>query len=206
MAWLTKARHWVFQLLRCPLCRCRSSSALGCCAGCASELFKPMANVDQVVLGEYQGALKQAVLALKFNHVTRLSRLFGQALAHQVRRQGWQIDLVCAVPLHLTRRFGRGYNQAALIAKITARELAVPYRPVLYRRRPTRQQAKLGAAARRANVTEAFGCRTLNGERVLLIDDVITSGATITECSLALFEAGAHRVQVAAVALAKAER
>jgi ComF family protein len=146
------------------------------------------------------------VLALKFNHVTRLSRLFGQALAHQVRRQGWQIDLVCAVPLHFTRRFGRGYNQATLIAKVAASELAVPYRPVLYRRRPTRQQAKLGAAARRANVTEAFGCRTLNGERVLLIDDVITSGATITECSLALFEAGAHRVQVAAVALAKAGR
>jgi len=73
-------------------------------------------------------------------------------------------------------------------------------------RRPTRQQAKLSAAARRVNVTEAFGCRTLNGERVLLIDDVITSGATITECGLALFDAGARRVQVAAVALAKAER
>lgn len=206
MAWLTGARHWVFQLMRCPLCHRHASSALGCCASCADGLFKPSSSADQVVLGEYQGALKQAVLAVKFRHTTRLSWLFGKALAHQVRQQAWQLDLVCAVPLHIARRFGRGYNQAALIAKVAARELAVPYRPVLYRRRPTRQQAKLSAAARRVNVTEAFGCRTLNGERVLLIDDVITSGATITECGLALFDAGARRVQVAAVALAKAER
>lgn len=206
MAWLTDLRHWVFLLMRCPLCRRRASSALGCCADCAKELFQPSSSADQLALGEYQGRLKQAVQALKFHHVTRLSRLFGKALAQAVRQQAWQVDLVCAVPLHLTRRLGRGYNQAAMIAKITARELAVPYRPVLYRRRPTRQQAKLGAVARQSNVAEAFGCRALNGERVLLIDDVITSGATITECSLALFDAGAHRVQVAAVALAKAVR
>jgi len=206
MAWLTDAHHWAFQLQRCPLCRRRASSAVGCCASCADELFEPIADADQIVLGEYHGALKQAVLALKFRHVTRLSRLFGGALACAVRQQAWQVDLVAAVPLHLTRRLGRGYNQAALIAKMTARELAVPYRQVLYRRRPTRQQARLGAVARQANVAEAFGCRALGGERILLIDDVITSGATITECSLALFDAGARRVQVAAVALAKAER
>lgn len=206
MGWLAHVARWPYLLTRCPLCRCRASSALGCCAACAAELFTPSAGSDLVVLGPYQGPLKAAVQALKFHHVTRLSRLFGQALAGEVRRQAWPVDLVCPVPLHLTRRLGRGYNQAALIAKVTARALAVPYRPVLYRRRRTRQQARLSPAARQANVAQAFGCRALSGERVLLIDDVLTSGATTTECSLALFAAGARCVYVAAVAQAITDR
>jgi len=156
-----------------------------------------------LTLGVYEGGLERAVRAFKFHGVRRLGGLFGRTLAAELTRAGWQPDLLCPVPLHPLRRFRRGYNQSALVARTAAHALGLPYRPMLNRVRRTEQQARLGKDARQHNVAGAFRSQPLGGEHVLLVDDVVTSGATATECSLALFEAGASRVYVAALARAR---
>jgi ComF family protein len=170
--------------------------------GCEASLFSPRVGTFTLTLGTYEGALARAVRALKFGGVRRLCQPFGARLALEVARAGWPIDTVCAVPLHPLRHLMRGYNQSALVAEVAAQHLRLPYRPIVRRTRRTRQQARLTAVARQDNVAGAFRCTPLAGEQVLLVDDVRTSGATATECALALFAAGAARVYLATLAAA----
>jgi ComF family protein len=187
-------------LIRCPLCRRRAALEEGCCAACREGLFEPWGDREHAFLGVYQGRLELAVEAYKFRSATRLTELFAPALAAVVAERGWGLELVCAVPLHASRERGRGFNQAELLARAVAAHLKLPYRAVLARTRKTRQQAKLGGEARFQNVQGAFVCHPLRSERVLLVDDVVTSGATTLACTQALRAAGARSVRVAAVA------
>lgn len=113
---------------------------------------------------------------------------------------------MCAVPLHTIRFWRRGYNQAALLGKALAVELNTPYLSALLRARPTRQQARLTRAERFENVRAAFRIRVepeiLRGKCILLVDDVVTSGATVAACKEGLLAAGARSVKIAAVARA----
>lgn len=115
--------------------------------------------------------------------------------------------LVTAVPLHPLRRLARGYDQAALLGRAFAFELGCAWLPTLRRRRATRSQGAMGARSRRANVQDAFVVRArvggaLRDRTVLLVDDVVTSGATADECTRRLHVAGAQRVWVIALARA----
>ncbi len=192
--------HLLYALSRCPLCRQRTNTNQGCCAFCASQLFSTRLENNSLSLGPYQGKLEQAVKTLKFRGGTKLANLFGDEIAAAVAKQGWPITLVTAVPLHYQRRLGRGYNQSALIARRVAQRLERPYVPVLKRHRPTKQQARLTRQERQKNVVGAFSSRVVKGQHILLIDDVITSGATISECGKTLYAAGAHSVYLASVA------
>jgi ComF family protein len=155
-------------------------------------------------LGAYEEPLDRLVRALKYEAATRLAPWLGRALAEQAARLGWRPDVACPVPLHPARRRHRGYNQAALLARELATALDVPCLQLLARRRPTLPQARLSRAARAANVAGAFlaePARTA-GRCVLLVDDVLTTGATAAACAAALRRAGARRVRVAVVARA----
>ena len=189
-----------YQLIRCPICRQEASSPSGCCQNCALELFQPQRGEGFIALGFYGGKLEKAIKALKFEHTTSLATLFAREMARVVRQQGWQIDLVCAVPLHWTRLLQRGYNQSGLIARRLAKELACPYEQVLSRPKKTRQQAKLSRLERQNNVRHAFKAKALRQQTVLLVDDVVTSGATIQSCAESLLNAGARSVKLIAVA------
>lgn len=190
----------LYSLSRCPVCKTRPSSAKGCCAVCAAALFSPRITDFELTLGHYEGRLERAVRAFKFHGVTRLGVLFGEAMADAVRESAWQVDFICPMPLHTRRRLERGYNQSALITQTVARRLGVSHRHAVKRVRATQQQARLSRRERQQNVSGAFRAAPLKGERVLLVDDVMTSGATLTECSLELLEAGASQVYIAAVA------
>ncbi len=195
-----------YSLSRCPVCRTRPSSAKGCCAVCAAALFAPHIEGFELALGSYEGRLERAVRAFKFHGVTRLGVTFGEEIASVIRGGAWSLDLICPTPLHTRRRLERGYNQSAVITQTVARRLKIPHRHAVRRVRATQQQARLGGSERQKNVAGAFRAEPLKGERVLLIDDVMTSGATLTECSLALLEAGASGVYVAVVARAPRRR
>jgi ComF family protein len=161
-----------------------------------------MIRDDLLALGFYSGRLEKAVRAFKFHGTTRLSKLFAHELARAVKRSGWKVDSICPVPLHWTRRLERGYNQSVLIAKPLARDLGLSYAPLLRRVKRTKQQATLGRLERVSNVEDAFLSKPCQGN-ILLVDDVVTSGATTRACVEALLAAGASEVKVAAIARAK---
>jgi ComF family protein len=148
-------------------------------------------------IGPYEGTLRDIVHALKYSGRLSLAR----PLAELMRYRGQQLladaDCVVPVPLHWRRTHQRGFNQAFEIA----RHLGLPVVKALRRRRATRPQVELAADRRRANVAGAFAVRrplsrgpALQGKRVLLIDDVSTTGATLESCARVLKDCGASDV------------
>jgi len=113
-------------------------------------------------------------------------------------------DLIVPVPLHPVRRILRGFNQSERMAVIAGKQMGIPVTNVLRRVRNTRRQAALPKEKRRLNILGAFrASETLNGETIMLIDDVRTTGATVINCVNALKFAGAKTVIVATIAKAE---
>ncbi|MEK7084065.1 MAG: ComF family protein [Patescibacteria group bacterium] len=113
------------------------------------------------------------------------------------------LDAIVPVPLHPKRRAERGFNQSEYLAEAVGICIGTPVRSLLCRKRYTSSQALLSKAARRENVHDAFTCKgesVLDGARILLVDDVFTTGATMQECARALLKAGASEVQGMSVA------
>ncbi len=149
------------------------------------------------IAGKYEGAIRDAVHALKYGGVQRAAEPLGDLLAEAISRQGPCIDVIAGVPLAAGRLQERGYNQAALIARRVAERLGVADVPdALARIKATASQVDLSAAERRENVKGAFAAeaRRVRGKRILVIDDVLTTGSTMSACAEALRMAGAAQV------------
>jgi ComF family protein len=148
----------------------------------------------------YEGPLVQAILLLKFEQIEPLGAWFAERLAEVVRDAGELLaaDLVVPVPLHRQREKERGYNQAALISKPLARRLQLPHKAVLLvRTKPRPDKRILSLEERWESVRGAFATRPgsqVDNQRVLLVDDVLTTGATLDACSRALRKGGARSV------------
>ena len=156
--------------------------------------------------GAYEGVLRELIHLLKYGRVRSLAGPLGERLASALPLDQ-HFDVVAPVPLHWRRRLARGFNQAALLARAVARRYAAPVSRALKRRRRTSNQAGLSHAKRRANVSGAFVVRRpdrVRGRRVLLVDDVMTTGATASACAAALKRAGA--AYVAVLTLARTDR
>ena len=151
-------------------------------------------------LAIYEDELVSAILLLKYERLAPLGAWFAARLAELVQKQGagMEADLVVPVPLHKVRQKQRGYNQAELIAKPLARTLGLPYRPVLLLRTKSRPGTHvLSAQQRWESVRGAFATRPgsqVDKQRVLLVDDVLTTGATLDACARALLDSGAKSV------------
>jgi ComF family protein len=145
----------------------------------------------------FDGALRAAIHALKYRHAQDLAEPLGEILGTYWRDNPIPAGVIIPVPLHPTRERARGYNQSALLARGLAEAAELPVRKdILARVRATAPQVELGAEARRENVSRAFHCATgaAVGLRVLLVDDVCTTGATLEACSQALRAGGANSV------------
>lgn len=134
----------------------------------------------------------------KYRNKRSLARLFGRALSLIVKSDHdlGQCDLIVPVPLHWWRRMRRGYNQASLIAREISRDCGIEVADILRRKRPTRTQTRLVNEQRFRNVEKAFVLKKcdVKNKKILLVDDVMTTGATINECARVLLEAGAQSV------------
>jgi ComF family protein len=157
-------------------------------------------------LGPYEGVLRDVVLRMKHHSGEGLAELMGELWAdgNGDRVREYKADAVVPVPLHWRRRWRRGYNQSEALAHGVAARLRLPVQGGWLRRvRDTPLQPQQTASGRRDNVRGAFAATAgakLRGATVLLVDDVMTSGATATEAAKALRKAGAGRVVVAMLA------
>ncbi|HTP41835.1 MAG TPA: ComF family protein [Nitrospiria bacterium] len=151
----------------------------------------------------YEGVAASAVHVMKYQRRRLLARPLGELLLPLAETLG-PVDGVVPVPLHAERLREREFNQALALARVVCRETGWPLRwSLLERIRPTRSQVGLDAVERRRNVRRAFRVRddeSAQGERLLLIDDVMTTGSTVHECARVLKRAGASSVQVLTVA------
>lgn len=157
--------------------------------------------------GYYSAELSRTIQGFKFqgkkNFIGLLAPLLEGTFLESWTRADF--DLLMPVPLHPKRRRERGYNQSEILARSLARRLALPWSPALARVRPTAPQVGLTDAQRQENVRGAFHCRRpeqVSKRRILLIDDVMTTGATVASAAKALLDAGALRVSVLTVARA----
>jgi ComF family protein len=179
---------------RCPLCW-QPDRRGEMCSRCA-QARPTFAGARSLYL--FQGPVREAVHALKYNHLSALARPMAAQMAVYLEAEALPVDIVVPVPLFGRRQRLRGYNQSALLAREVGRLLGLPLAEGgLVRRRDTPPQARsVDAEARRRNVAGAFvgERRRVEGRRVLLIDDVMTTGATLDACAQALRQAGGASV------------
>jgi ComF family protein len=212
MSFTTRTAAAFLQLLapaRCP--GCDGLLALGpvrFCAACEPLLELPPESLRAPHPGaaafSYGGPLADALLRFKYAARTDLAGVLGELLAEASLPVAGRVERVLPLPLHPARLRARGFNQSALLAAPVARALGSPLDcDALRRIRPTRDQAGLPRVERANNVRGAFAARALPGARVLLIDDVRTTGATLAAAGEALLHAGASEVR--SLVLARAE-
>jgi len=201
----------------CPACRPALDARLelpgGTPIGLPADLPAPLLQLEWCA--PFAGPVRAGLHQLKYAGERRLARPLGDAVARRWARVGEGATVVVPVPVHADRERGRGYDQAALIAEVAATRLGRPWMRALERIRATAAQFDLGRDQRSTNVSGAFGLRgqragdTVTAQRaaravvgrwVLLVDDVVTTGATLAACATALEEAGAIAVSAIAVA------
>jgi ComF family protein len=153
----------------------------------------------------FDGKIREALHHLKYNQDIGIGEALAPHLVNVFATQNWNIDLVTSVPLSQKRQRIRGYNQAEMLARPFAAMIKKPYSShAINRIIDTRSQIDLNADERRKNVSGAFYANTMyiDQKSVIIIDDVSTTGSTISECALALKQAGAKEVY--ALTLARA--
>ncbi|MBI5078442.1 ComF family protein [Candidatus Saganbacteria bacterium] len=198
--WLNSLLNLVFP----PACEvCRRSGEEVLCSGCFSQVkfMKPHMGIYSVSV--YGGVVKEALHRFKFQKRKRLAEPLGVLLvkyASQVislRRE--EVDCIVPVPLHRLRQRQRGYNQAELLASVVGRYYEIPTENALERIKNTHPQFDLPKEERCMNVAGAFKVsmpEAVYNRKILLLDDIYTTGSTVAECSKALKNAGARQVSV----------
>jgi ComF family protein len=174
------------------------------CGSCIQQL-PPYSGAR--AFGHYSAEMRQVIHGFKFEGRRNLARLLAPLLAG-VFFDSWDradIDYITAVPLHAKRQRERGFNQSELLAQALARCVAIPYRQVLKRVRYTLPQVGLTDFRRKENIRHAFRCyrpQQISSRRILLVDDVMTTGSTVASAAQALLESGAASVAVLTAARA----
>jgi len=154
---------------------------------------------------QYSGAVKAAIRRYKFHNKPSYFRTFSQILAYEIKNKLdiENIEMILCVPLHKQRERMRGYNQARLLSRAVSRELNIPDKSnLLVRVKNTKPQSLLGKEQRSENIKGAFRVvneNEIKGKKILLIDDILTTGATLNECARVLKEAGAIQVNAAVI-------
>ena len=172
------------------------------CTWCRPMKFRFHAARSAVL---YKGPMERAVKYFKYKRVRRIAPYFQEIMCRylddnpELAEMYRDADAITAVPLHWMRRFSRGFNQSEILAAPVAKLLGLPMENILRRTRNNRPQARLSFEERIENVRGLFAVRSgiaLKGKRIILIDDVMTSGSTVSECADVLRRNGAKRVFV----------
>lgn len=188
----------------CEVCGVGIGAGLDLCRACAVE-GRPYAWARTI--GPYAGTLRRLVQALKYDGERALARPVGQVLASQARGGSENFGIATCVPPDPRRVRERGYHPAELLARHAGRALGVRFQPLLVKRRTTPPQVGRPRDERKQAMHGVFTSRVRgHGEPVLVVDDVITTGATVSEAARALGEAGFGEIGVVACARAVSGR
>ena len=156
---------------------------------------------------EADKTLQNVIHALKYNKQFRIGTFLGEILAEGIISKKWSIDIILPVPIHHLKKAERGFNQSDYIAKGLSKSLVIPYSiKVIKRNRYTESQTGLDFQGRAENVAGAFkvgNSKKVIGKNFLLVDDVITTGATTLECAKVLIDSGAKSVYSCSVGIAE---
>lgn len=215
-----KLYHRLMQLLyppKCVLCRkLLTEEESDLCGQCrrdtpeVSESRKLPYLAKQTSLWYYEGSVRESILRYKFRGSRSYSEIYGRLLAMKLLQENISFDILTWVPISRRRKRTRGYDQVELIARALGKELGIPPEPVLKKVRHNRPQSKLkDAASRRANVLGVYRVTDparIAGKRILLLDDILTTGATVSECAKTLLTAGAKQIICATVSVASHQR
>ena len=155
----------------------------------------------------YKDTVRDSILRFKFRRCRGYANTYGVLLAEKLRQPEYaDWDILSWIPVSGIRKWFRGYDQSELIAMVISREMGIPLTPVLRKIRHTKPQAGMGDVAhRRANILGAYeplDPALIKGQRILLVDDVVTTGATASEAARTLLTAGAKEAKLATVAVA----
>ena len=197
---------------RCVLCD-RLLEEGDICLPCANaagvyhhNAWKILHVKDWTALWQYNGAVRDSLIRCKFRRRRNYCDTYGSELAKKLQSVPFSFDLVTWVPVSFLRRWERGYDQVELITRRVGKELGTEAVKTLHKHRHNRRQARIkGKDARIANVRgvyRAVAPENFRGKRVMLIDDIVTTGATVCEAARVLKKAGASAVYVACVAAA----
>jgi ComF family protein len=194
--------YWSGAYHQCEVCG-RFIASKGLCSRCVRE--KPP-FIKARAVGPYRGILKECLYNLKFRGDRRLAVPLGRMLGKKMKAsyETKEVDIIVPVPMYPERLKMRGFNQAALIARETSREILKPVNEnLLIKKRDTLPQVQLSQLDRMTNLTGSFAVKNnnfLRGKTVLLVDDIYTTGSTVKECTLELMDSGAERVVVGTIA------
>ncbi|MDI6732058.1 MAG: ComF family protein [Candidatus Margulisbacteria bacterium] len=185
---------------RCEVCKKDGKEAL--CNSCFSAIrfMKPHLGVHSVAV--YDGVMKEAIQRFKFNKRKNLAGPLGVLMVQyiaELKINMQEIDTLIPVPLHPRRQRERGFNQVHYLAEIVSRYFGKPVVPALSRVKDTKPHFGLGREERFININQAFAVndsRAVYNKRILLIDDIYTTGATMAECSRTLQIAGAKKIEL----------
>jgi len=170
------------------------TSKKGYCPQCARY---PISYSGFRAFAYYDGVIRKAIQQLKYHNDLGIGRYLSEFILKTYQRTTWDAEIIVPIPIGETKREQRGYNQAERLAKPLAEKLGLEYRPeVLIRIHERYSQVGLNVDERRANVRDAFMARSkyVKGKKVLLVDDVFTSGATMEAASREIIQAGANKV------------
>lgn len=214
-----KLIHWLAHLLfppKCALCQnVLEKDELDLCRSCRVEApeyptgKRKLQFLDSfTAVWYYEENVRHSLLRFKFCNARNLAAPYGRLLAMKLSREHSDgFDVLTWVPISRLRKLRRGYDQCQLLAMAVGQELGMTPVPTLRKVRNNRQQSRIqGTAQRRANVLGVYQVldgETIRGKRVLLLDDILTTGATAGEAARVLLTAGASEVHCAAVAAAR---
>ncbi len=185
-----------------PFLRDRALDESGLCRICAAGASAFDAAYAWGGYDGYDGVLKDLIHCFKFHGMRSLKRNLGAYLAEALPRTE-KIDAIVPMPIHWTRRMVRGFNQCESLAAELSRHTGLPVLKALRKTRRTEKQSVLSGAKRRRNVRGSFGVdnsSAITGKRLLLLDDVLTTGSTVNAAAAELKKHGALRVAVLTVA------
>lgn len=176
----------------CPLCSGFLKN--NTCTICSTRFMFIKQNIT---LAEYTGVIKDLIIALKFQRIKRIAYFLGRALSKQVDKISNDFDIITCVPMNRKKKWQRGFNQAEILARIISREKSITFKSLLKEEKQSGIQKSMGFIERFFNVIGRYYVikkENIRGKKILIIDDVFTTGATLNECARILIENGAAEV------------